>query len=190
MSSKLRTNWLCQTSEKSSSHRGHRRKIPLEHPVPSCLTQSHPPHWCYRFRVSTDGLTVQVRNWTNAGEKKKQKKNQMKGQIRSQELKFNQADNIEQRNKNQPSSVYFVSPCLPALFISLTCSADWKHNADPVGYSVRDAHPLELGQGFSTWNCLGLRSVTSVCFTVAPIQLSLSPMLIILAVIKMPGDSM
>lgn len=102
------------------------------------LAQSHLPQWDYiKFEMSTSIQAVWVGQkwiwWGGWGWKSNKQK------VRSDHSKneLNEAGNIKQRSKNQLSSVYFVSPCLSALFTSSSCSAnrshDWRSIFQPPG---------------------------------------------------------
>lgn len=73
---------------------------------------------------------------------------------------------------NQHSGVHFVFPCISALLISFSCSANGKHCTNqvfsmslqvPVPSAHKAHHPPFGAVGFHTWNCSGLYSVCLHC---------------------------
>lgn len=163
LNSKLRTNWLLPNIWKITplSKSTGEKYLQTTLCSPALMSSTEPPAsvglhqvWdVYKHSSSTSWTEVNLmRGWGWKSNKQKVRSDHIRNEL-------NEAGNIKQPSKNQPSSVYFVSPCLSALFTSSSCSAnrshDWCSIFQPPGLLWSWYPRFGAGTGISHLELLG-----------------------------------
>lgn len=173
LNSKLRTNRLLPNIWKITPSARVQEKNIFKLPCALqlwCLAQSHLPQWDYiKFEMSTSIQTVRVGQkwiwWGGGGGNLTNKRSDQitLGMSSTRRAILNSRVGISLLVCTLSPPAFLPSSLLPAAqqIEAMTGAVSSNHQS----YSGHDAHPLELGQGFPTWNWSGLHSVTShLCY--------------------------